>query len=437
MIISVIESAYPLDFRKNEAASLGKRLRHHDSVNIVGMKRVGISNFLRFFLSHKDVVPSYISKNEKHLFIPVDLNDLVERELFPFWTLTLKRIVDAAEKTDISSTDKKHIETLFLKTIQSQDLFLAIDSVRQALVKLIELGILPTLFLLRFDRIKDVITPDFFNNLQGLRDATNRQLAYVFTSYRSLDEMCPEVFTKTSLSVFSRTMFMGLAKPEDVKIIFKTYNKKYELQMPENIERELLSVVNGYVQYFQLSLIILHERTDALPQTPAELFSLLIQDERVTLQSEELWDSLSEKEREVLLKIVRRETVDEQEREIATYLWDTQFVVEEDGGYRVFSPLFRAYLEQFIANVQAQSQSVHFSKKEHELFSLLEQHINEICEREEIIQAVWPEYSEVGVSDWAIDRLVARVRTKLRQQGSEYEIKTIRTRGYQLVNKAS
>jgi len=39
---------------------------------------------------------------------------------------------------------------------------------------------------------------------------------------------------------------------------------------------------------------------------------------------------------------------------------------------------------------------------------------------------------EFGVSDWAIDRLVARVRVKLPQQNSPYEIVTVRTRGYKL-----
>ncbi|MBI2025734.1 helix-turn-helix domain-containing protein, partial [Candidatus Kaiserbacteria bacterium] len=71
-------------------------------------------------------------------------------------------------------------------------------------------------------------------------------------------------------------------------------------------------------------------------------------------------------------------------------------------------------------------------KKEHLLYTLLDQHVNDICEREKIVETVWPEYSEFGVSDWAIDRLVARVRSKLKRQKSLYEIVTIRTRGYKL-----
>ena len=69
------------------------------------------------------------------------------------------------------------------------------------------------------------------------------------------------------------------------------------------------------------------------------------------------------------------------------------------------------------------------------LFQLLLEKPNEITEREDIVEKVWPEYQEYGVSDWSIDRLVARLRNKLKQQKVGYEIQTIRTRGYKLLTK--
>ncbi|MBI2599147.1 helix-turn-helix domain-containing protein, partial [Candidatus Curtissbacteria bacterium] len=54
--------------------------------------------------------------------------------------------------------------------------------------------------------------------------------------------------------------------------------------------------------------------------------------------------------------------------------------------------------------------------------------------REEIIEHVWPEVEELGVSDWTIDRLVARLRMKLKNQKSKYQIVTVKTRGYKLTS---
>ena len=111
---SIVEATYPISFRKNLAQKLGNHLKNRHCVNLIGMRRVGISNFLRFFLNHKKIYGSYISDGFKHLFIAVDLNDLVEREIYPFWVLTLKRIVDTAQKHSLPKILLDTLENIFL-----------------------------------------------------------------------------------------------------------------------------------------------------------------------------------------------------------------------------------------------------------------------------------------------------------------------------------
>ncbi len=77
--------------------------------------------------------------------------------------------------------------------------------------------------------------------------------------------------------------------------------------------------------------------------------------------------------------------------------------------------------------------NVELSKKENSLFNFLKSKVGTVCEREEIIKAVWPEVEEFGISDWAIDRLVARLRVKLKSQKAKFEIQTVKTRGYKMV----
>ena len=431
METSVIEKDYPVTFREDDARELGKQLAHRHSVDLVGMKRVGISNFLRFFLYNQAVVPTYIHPSDKYLFVPIDLNDLVEREIFPFWALTMKRIVDAVGRSKFSDLDKKQIESLFLSSIQTQDLFLLIDSVRRLIGEIVSHDITISLFFLRFDRMKDVVTPSFFDNLQGLKDAANQKLVYVFTGDRSLDVLSPSVFPKASLSVFSKVVSMKPANQQDTKIIYETYKNRYNLALVPAVEEALLHLVNGYVQYLQLALIILNEKKERLPASAEDLFATLSHDERIVLQSEELWESLTKEEKDVLMKVAHATEITADDKAKAPYLWDCGFVVEKEGKQSLFSELFAAYLRVHDEGKQ-ESHMVHFSKKEHLLYTLLEQHTGEICEREKIVETVWPEYSEFGVSDWAIDRLVARVRSKLKQQKSPLEIVTIRTRGYKL-----
>ncbi|MEK7119030.1 MAG: helix-turn-helix domain-containing protein, partial [Patescibacteria group bacterium] len=116
--------------------------------------------------------------------------------------------------------------------------------------------------------------------------------------------------------------------------------------------------------------------------------------------------------------------------QVASYLWNTGIVVDADGKQSIFSPLF----SQYLGTLTAVSGNGEFTKKEHLLFTFLQSHAGDLCERDAIIEAVWPESKDMGVSDWAIDRLVARVRGKLKTQGNSYEIVTVKTRGYKLIN---
>lgn len=427
---SVIEAHYPITFRENDAKQLGDHLKHRHWVNLIGLKRIGISNFLRFFLYHKDIVPSYINDNNHHLFIPIDLNDLVEREIYPFWTLTLKRIVDASEKSTLPPEIKNKINTLFLNSIQSHDLFLSMDSVREALKILVSQGVLPALFFLRFDRIANALTPSFFDNLKGLRDATNEEMVFIFTSDRSLDTVFPTA--KTSLSVLAQTMYIKPATQKDMKIIYEAHKQRYQFNLSPEIEQALFDIVNGNVQYLQLALIMLHEKKNEKIKTKEELFNLLVSDERINLQSEELWESINKDEKKLLTKVLKAEKITPQEKNKNQYLWDTGLILEKEGKTFLLSPLFEYYLNNNDKQTHEESTDVHLTRKEHMLFTLLKAHLGNVCERDEIIEVVWSEFKEVGVSDWAIDRLIARVRVKLKQQSSPYEIITVRTRGYKL-----
>lgn len=424
---NIAEASYPITFRKLDAKILGNHLKLRHSVELIGMKRVGISNFLRFFLNHKSIKSKYISKNEKHLFVTVDLNDLVEREQKPFWILTLKRLADAAEESNADPELKQKISSYFLQSIQLQDSFLTIENIKRSLILLMNENFIPTLFLLRFDRMKEAATPEFFTNLQGLIDATNQQLAYVFTSVRPLDQIRPDIFTREELSTFSHLMYLMPAEVKDTEIVYDTILSKYNIHHSKKIKDTLVKLSGGHMQYLYLGNIILYEKLNGKKikeLSEDKIKELLLKDERVKFQSEEIFESLTKDEKNCLKKYVQDKIKSIPQE--AVYLNLTGIV----GKDRIFSMLFESYL---LHTSKTGSESVDFSKKENQLYTLLLENINEICERDTIISAVWPEYEDLGVSDWTIDRLVARLRQKLNSQNSPYSIVTVKTRGYKLV----
>ncbi len=426
----VIEVNYPFDFRKDETKKLASAINNRRNVVLTGMKRVGISNFLRYFLYHPGINEKYL-KSEKHFFIPVDLNDLVEREIYPFWVLTFKRISDSVENSNLPLEIQKQVEEYFLDSIQSQDLFLTIENLRKSLVFITEKGYLPTIFFLRFDRIKDATTHDFFANFQGLIDATHRKLSYVFTSDRTLDYLVPEVFTKQSVSVFADNHYIKPAEKQDTKIIFESSVNESHLSLKPGLTQELLKYVDGHTQYLLFALIAIGEQSKPIDET--ELFDFLKNDERISLQSEELWESLSPKEQEILIKVAGREKLIAEEIKNADYLINTGFFEQKTN--KIFNPIFEHFVKSKSEERKKEKNASELSKKELLLLNFLEANKNEICEREAIIEAVWPEAEEIGVTDWAIDRLIARLRAKMNSQKKNYEIVTVKTRGYKLIEK--
>lgn len=424
-----IEAGYPLGFRKTDAERLTSALKSRRSVVLTGMKRVGISNFLRFFLYHKEISKEYLD-DKKYIFIPVDLNDLVEREIYPFWILTFKRLADIVESLVLEQKIKKQISIYFLDSIQSQDLFLTLDYLRKSLVILCNAMYFPTIFFIRFDRMKDGTTSEFFANFQGLIDATQKRLSYVFTSDRPLTHIDPDVFTKQSMFVFSDNIYIKPAGKSDVKIIFESSIKQYELNLSLELSKKLLKLVDGHTQYLFFALISIKEAEKSI--SPNDLSNFLLNDERISLQSEELWENLTATEQSILLDLVSGKKINEETIKDAEYLILSGFTDEKMT--KIFNPVFEYFIKQKNEE-RKKGNSSDFSKKEHLLLKFLEENKNEVCEREQIIEAVWPETENLGVTDWAIDRLVARVRSKLKDHDKNYEIVTVKTRGYKLIDR--
>ncbi len=419
------ERNYASTFRDEDVKKLLDLISKRISVELVGMKRVGINNFLRFFLYHSKPNPS----SNHNLLILVDLNDLIELELFSFWRLTLKRIVDNVENSKISSVLKEKISGIFLKCIQSGDFFLTFDGVKEIISYLSKNDIAVTLFLTRFDRIEDSVSLEFFHNLQSLKDAGMGKLSFVFTSFRSLSEMAPHVFDKNSLTLFSKIQYIKPALENDSYIMLESFLTSHKLKVNDDIKKLIVELSGGHAQYLQISVVILSEIfVKRLKVSSSVLQKMILEDERITLLSEELWESLNSEEKNILNIIISKKRTSKEEREKNVYLWECGFLNSKS---KIFSPLFMNYIEK--NGAEKNGQSFEFSKKEFLLYSLLQKSPNEICERENIVNYVWPEYQEYGVSDWSIDRLVARVRNKLKKQESKDEIITVRTRGYKLI----
>jgi len=433
MPTSAFETTFPITFQKQVSVNFCKLLKNRYCINLVGFKRVGINCYLRYFLNHPQLKKFYLSaKNLKLHFVLVDLNDLFEKDYYPFWILTQKRIADSMEYLPSNLQLKKDLQRLFLSSIQSKELFLIIDNIRESIKLLIQSGFQLVIFFNRFDRLGGLINTDLFCNLESLRDTTNRKLSYIFTTYRELSEWSAALERHPSLSLLMETMYIKPVNSMDGKIVANAYLKTHRIKLSDDMLSELIALSGGSIQFvrlFCLALIQLYQNNSKIDQI---LLSEILQiDERVLLHCDEIWESLSDQEKATLTKLLKTQKISESEHKLSQYLWNTGLIIDNE----IFSPVFAQYLKHKLEKHYQDNSSVELSKKESLLFDLFKKLPDQIIERSLIIDTVWPDEAEFGVSDWAIDRLIGRLRMKLRKQHHKYEIITVKTRGFKMVNK--
>ena len=191
--------------------------------------------------------------------------------------------------------------------------------------------IIPTIFLIRFDRFASACDSQFFSNLESLIDSSGRKLSYVFTSFRKIDEMVGEKVSRNFLHVFQNIIYIKPANTRDTKIVFDAFKKRYKISPKKKLEKKLIDASGGHIQFLHLAIIILEAEMKRKKVDDQEILDAISKDERISLQSEEIWESLKEGEQKVLLKIYKGEKVSSSEQKEAQYLWETGLVKNIQG----------------------------------------------------------------------------------------------------------
>lgn len=76
--------------------------------------------------------------------------------------------------------------------------------------------------------------------------------------------------------------------------------------------------------------------------------------------------------------------------------------------------------------------SVKLTASEFKILNYIVKNKDKVCDREEVIEFVWGNKANKGISDHALDQIVSRLRKKL--VGSKIEIETLRGRGYRFTS---
>jgi hypothetical protein len=351
-------------------------VRAGESVSVVGLSGSGKSNLIGF-LAHR-VAPL----EPNHAFALVDCNRLNDHTDAAFFRLARRALGTPSNPNTPKTTDELD-EFDALEVAMSQCL-----------------GHKDKLTLL-IDRFDGLISGEngqpraenraLFNNLRALRDAHKFKLTFVTATRRPLSD-----YTELAELFYAHTVWLGPASEEEGVWNVRRYAKRRGLNWSDEEARKLVQLSGGYPS-------LLRAANEAYAAgTPLEAKAMYAS-EPVTARVREFWADQPSAEAIQLSGLANNPML---------------FAASSSP-----TPTF---------------DTSKLTAKELLLLQHFQTHANTVCEKDDVIRAVWPEdrvFSR-GIRDDSLAQLVRRLREKIEPNPSEPQyILTVPGRGYRFVQK--
>lgn len=115
---------------------------------------------------------------------------------------------------------------------------------------------------------------------------------------------------------------------------------------------------------------------------------------------------------------------------------DVNFIFHDPDTTSVDNPFPNLEVHTAAGIVHVDRKVVSLSPKEYALLIYLYENNGQVCSKDDIGRAVWPEYESGGIFDYQIENLVRRLRTRIEYEpNSPQLLVTVRGRGYKLTTK--
>lgn len=263
----------------------------------------------------------------------------------------------------------------------------------------------------------------------------NPHVSLIFFS--GLDLTHPEIAKSiTNQHLFSNIRFYPLNNREDAKQFIRYLMGKW------NVEIET-AFIDDLVDYFGGSLWLLKDAVRSVKMNGLKDIETIKNSRSMTIKIELIFQNLLETEKTVLGHVVRSDLKALPGELLHSYEHLDRVGILHKG--KITIPA----LEQYIKSRQLKLSDIALtdnliyinkvcinsalSKKEYRLMRILLQHKDEVVSRDLCAGAVWPINTDQFYTDWALDRIVSRLRAKILKFGIPTStLSTIRKKGFQI-----
>jgi DNA-binding winged helix-turn-helix (wHTH) protein len=428
--------AFPATYRQREVEQIATWIDAGESGLVVGLSGAGKSNVLGFVAHRPPLSSTPLHGGERGgaILRPLlDLNRLPEPTLAAFLRQLLAALDDAAAE-QLPTEAQERLKAVTNKGLSQTDAFLLGRSIQAALNLLCgEMKLRTVILMDRFDVALEHLPPAFYNNLRAWRDAHKANLTYVVAARRDWPDWpnLPALSEFTDL-IAGRTCWVGALALDDVRWNLEHFGG----EKPNKKLVERMTALSG--GHAGLLKTLWAAGAGHEEKSPVEW----ARQSGVRRQCQELWDDLPVMVQEALRSW--------QAGGAKSFLFNTGLSDGSNGEPHLTSSVFAAFVREHaglssgtLRRDAATGQvyrggiklAVELTPQEDRLLAHLLDHPGEVCDKDTLAEAVWPEEVRMnGIRDDRLAQLVRRLRDKVEPDPhSPRYIVPVWGRGYRLV----
>jgi hypothetical protein len=446
----------PDGLRKEDGVYIMQRVVEGDCCAVVGLSNTGKSYLLRSLARPKTRDLLLGEQPADHIFAYVDFNLMLEATEQGFYELVLRCLMEELSRLTPNADFLDQLHSAYQTLVAPPTAFQISLSFSEGLTAVCR-GIPNNLVLLfdEFDEPFEQIDGRAFLNLRALKDKYRERLSYVTATNRRLSNIRRGRDVDEFVELFQPfTRFLPplVASEVDQIIAWVAAQEGYTF---DDEDRAFLHYhADGHLGLLLAVSRALGEVTGEPVRDPGQDWLIHRQvrdqlDREINVQAEcrKLWDDLTEAQQDALMAVVGAEQ-DVDERALDSLRNKGMVRLDKD---LLFSPVFEGFVRRQRLTLRRRHEGVRLdvesglvwvdgrqsptlTELEYRLLLLLYGRLNKICDKYQIVEAVWGEEYIAQVDDARIDKLLSRLRAKIEPdpRNPRY-IVTVRGRGYKLM----
>ena len=410
-------------------------LKNGDCVSCMFAAGGGKNTLIQYFLTNDNIIQKIFGDQyKKTLFVYVDPNEVLDISSQAYLSLILTNLIRRMNEEKIEVTQVEN----------------PLMTVKKNLENLIDLG-WSVVFVLNDFEFTVSLPISIFTNMESILSVDKSRIVYLFlSSINLLNENVLHNFHSLKYAITRKVRYFSLFNREETDRLVDQTSKKIKLKVSDTLRYTLHELCGGHPRLLKYSLHLIQEEYKEDLKDDNKLRSFLYTHPQLKIVCGDIWNFLSEKERETLNSIATTGTTSQTQEEELSYLVNLGLVKENSKKkYKVFGTLFeeliKKKLPQHTLTYNAETKKLYYDRRSCEdKFTLQEfkllvyfiTHEDTLITRDQVAEAMWGKSYVDKYSDWSIDKTVSILRKKLDALGFPSEhLVTLKKRGFSFSNK--